>query len=362
MYMKINKYLGFDMFGYKNEIVQNDLRRVVNESLPWNNLNGKSCLVTGANGMIATYIVYFLMYLNREHDINVHVIALSRSRTKSEELFGDFLKDLCFELMIQDICEPITYAGNIDYIFHFAGNSSPYCIKNDPVGIMKSNLVGTINVLELARMKDVKKVLLASTREVYGENNEEDSLMESSFGHLDCLDARSCYPESKRAAETLCESYHLQYGVPFNTARIAHAYGPGMRLKNDGRVMADLLNYVIHNQNIILKSTGEAKRAFCYVSDVLSGLMYILFKGKDGEAYNLANEKEEITIKDLAETLVQISTDKNLRIVYDIPNKRSMIYCNYKRVRLNTIKLEKLDWKPSISLQKGIKKLLGTIK
>lgn len=350
------------MLNYKNKIIQNDLWRVANESLPWNRLDGKSCLITGANGMIATYIIYFLMFLNQKHSINIHVVALSRNRAKSEELFADFLTNSCFDLIIQDVCEPINYTGNIDYVFHFAGNSSPYCIKNDPVGIMKSNLVGTINVLELARMKGVEKVLFASTREVYGENNEEDSLTETSFGHLDCLDARSCYPESKRAAETLCESYHLQYGVPFNTIRIAHAYGPGMKLENDGRVMADLLNYVIHNQNIVLKSTGEAKRAFCYISDLLSGLMYILFEGKDGEAYNLANEKEEVTIKDLAEMLVQISTDKNLRIVYDIPNERSMVYCNYKRVKLNIIKLEELGWNPYISLQNGIKKLLGTVK
>ena len=349
------------MFGYRNEIVQNDLRRVVNESLPWNNLNGKSCLVTGTNGMIATYIVYFLMYLNREHDMNVHVIALSRSRAKSEELFADFLTDSHFELKIQDVCEPINHAGNIDYIFHFAGNSSPYCIKNDPVGIMKSNLVGTINVLELARMKGVEKVLFASTREVYGENNQKENLTETSFGHLDCLDARSCYPESKRAAETLCESYHLQYGIPFNTVRIAHAYGPGMRLENDGRVMADLLNYVVHNQNIILKSRGEAKRAFCYVSDALSGLLYILLDGKDGEAYNLANEKEEITIRGLAEMLINLFPDKQLQLSYDILQESSALYCKYKRIGLNTRKLVSLGWQPAVSLREGIKSILMAV-
>lgn len=361
MYMRINKYLDFSMFSYKNEVVQNDLRKVIEESMPWDYLNEKTCLVTGSNGMIATYIVYFLMFLNREYGMNIHVIALSRNRIKSEELFVDFLTDSHFEMMTQDVCESIEYDGKIDYIFHFAGNSSPYCIKHDPVGIMKSNLIGTINVLELARMKCVKKVVFASTREVYGENVREVSLTESSFGHLDCLDARSCYPESKRAAETLCESYHLQYGIPFNTVRIAHAYGAGMRLENDGRVMADLLNYVVNNQNIVLKSTGEAKRAFCYVSDVLSGLMFILLEGKNDEAYNLANEKEEVSIRDLAEILIQMSPNRNLRVEYDIPRSQSSLYCNYKRVGLDTSKLESLGWQPKISLKEGLNKILDDL-
>lgn len=350
------------MFGFNSEVVQTDLQKVVEESLPWDNLNDKTCLVTGSNGMIATYIIYFLMFLNRKYCMNIHVIALSRNRIKSEELFVDFLTDSHFEMMIQDVCESIEYGGKIDYIFHFAGNSSPYCIKHDPVGIMKSNLVGTINVLELARVKCVEKVMFASTREVYGENVKEVSLTESSFGHLDCLDARSCYPESKRAAETLCESYHLQYGIPFNTVRIAHAYGPGMRLDNDGRVMADLLNYVVRNQNIVLKSTGEVKRAFCYVSDVLSGLMFILLGGKNGEAYNLANEDEEISIRDLAEILIQMSPNRNLRVEYDIPRSQSSLYCNYKRVGLDVNSLKKLGWKPFISLQNGLNKLFKVVK
>lgn len=362
MFMKINKYLGFSMFGYKSEVVQNDLRKVAEEFMPWGKLNDKTCLVTGSNGMIATYIVYFLMFLNREYGMNIHVIALSRNRIKSEELFVDFLTDLNFEIMIQDVCNSINYVGGIDYIFHFAGNSSPYCIKNDPVGIMKSNLIGTINVLELARKKSVKKVLFASTREVYGENLKEERLTESSFGHLNCLDARSCYPESKRAAETLCESYHLQYGIPFNTVRIAHAYGPGMRLENDGRVMADLLNYVMHEQNIILKSNGNAKRAFCYVSDVLSGLMYILLFGENGEAYNLANENEEISIKGLAELIIKMIPGSNLKVEYDIPLKQSSLYCRYKRVGLDVNSLKKLGWKPFISLQNGLINVLKSVK
>ena len=147
--MRTNKYLDFDMFGYKNDIVRNDREEMLRADLPWDRLEGKSCLVTGANGMIATYMVYLLMSLVRDKGMDIRVVALSRDRKRPEELFADFLEDPHFELLIQDVCEPIHLEGRLDYIFHFAGNASPYYIRHDPVGIMKSNLLGTINVLEL---------------------------------------------------------------------------------------------------------------------------------------------------------------------------------------------------------------------
>lgn len=358
--MKINRYLDFnDMFRYKNTIVRNDMEEMLRVNLPWDKLGGKSCLVTGANGMIATYMVYLLMSLVRDKGMDIRVVALSRDRKRAEELFADFLEDPHFELLIQDVCESIHREGGMDYIFHFAGNASPYYIQNDPVGIMKSNLLGTINVLELAREKETEKVLFASTREVYGDNAGKASLAESSFGRLDCLDARSCYPESKRAAETLCKSYYLQYGIDFNSVRIAHTYGPGMRLENDGRVMADLLNFVIQNKNIVLRSKGEALRAFCYITDTLLGLMFVLLYGEEASAYNLANETEETSVRSLAETLIGMSPDKGLRIDYDIPENQSVVYCDYIRVALDTSRLEALGWKPCVSLEKGMKRVLG---
>lgn len=359
MYMRINKFLVFNrnMFKYKNIVVQNDLIEIRETPISWNQLEGKSCLVTGANGMIATYMVYLLMSLVQEKGMNIHIIALSRNRKKSEELFSDFLKDPHFELLIQDVCDPIHIEGQLDFLFHFAGNASPYYIKNDPVGIMKSNLLGTINVLELARKKGVEKVMFTSTREVYGENKNMTSLTETSFGIIDCMDGRSCYPESKRAAESLCKSYYLQYGVNFNSVRIAHTYGPNMKLDNDGRVMADLIGFVTKGKNIVLKSQGNALRAFCYITDTLLGLMYILFYGEKADAYNLANEKEEISIYSLAEILIEISQNKDLKIDYEILNNQSNIYCNYIRIGLNTSKLESLGWQPTIGLKDGLTRI-----
>ena len=209
-----------------------------------------------------------------------------------------------------------------------------------------------MNVLELARKKQTAKVLFASTREVYGANEHADKLDECSYGVLDPLNARSCYPESKRAAETLLKSYYLQYGVAFNTIRIAHAYGPTMKLENDGRVMADLMGDVVAGRDIVLKSSGEAIRAFLYITDAVLGMFTVLFKGKAGEAYNLANETEPISIRDLAQRLASSRNDKTIQVVINEGDQKG--YCTYRRTALDTTAIELLGWKPQTSLKEGI--------
>lgn len=347
------------MFEYKNMVVQEDLKQMAEEHLDWHQFDGKTILVTGATGMLATYISYFLLFLKEEKDIDLRLLALCRTKSKAETIFKRFLNKPYFYLLLQDVCEPIQYDGNIDYIFHLAGNASPYFINSDPVGIVKSNMIGTFNILELAKEKNTTKVLFASTREVYGKNEKEESLTETSFGAIDPMENRSCYPESKRAAETIFRSYFLQYGINFNALRIAHSYGPGMNLHSDGRVMADLMGNVVDGKDIELKSTGEALRAFCYISDAVTGIFYAALKGEPGEAYNLANETEEISIRDLAQMLVSLRKDKDLKVVFNIPETNTG-YCNYKRVGLNTLKIESLGWKPRTKLNMGIKRTLDS--
>lgn len=339
----------------KNIIIE-DLRKICQADLPWQQLDGKTVLVTGATGMLASYVTWLLLFLHEEAGIDVSVVALCRNPQKAEHYYGSYVGKPYFHLLTQDVCNPIVYDGAVDYIFHLAGNASPYFINTDPVGIMKCNLVGTMNVLELARKKQTVKVVFASTREVYGANEHADKLDECSYGVLDPLDARSCYPESKRAAETLLKSYYLQYGVAFNTIRIAHAYGPTMKLEKDGRVMADLMGDVIAGRDIVLKSSGEAIRAFLYITDAVLGMFTVLFKGRAGEAYNLANETEPVCIRDLAKLLASYRNDKIIQVVINEGDQKG--YCAYRRNALDTTAIEQLGWKPQVSLREGIKKVL----
>ncbi len=342
----------------KRVIILEDLRRMSEARLPWRELDGKTVLVTGATGMLASYVTWLLLYLHEHAGINVSVVALCRNRQRAEQYFGSYVGKSYFSLLIQDVCEPIAYEGQLDYVFHLAGNASPHFINTDPVGIMKCNLQGTINVLELARQKQVSKVLFASTREVYGKNEDAELLNESAFGTLDPLDARSCYPESKRAAETLLKSYRLQYGVDFNTIRIAHAYGPTMTLENDGRVMADLVGDVVAGRDIVLKSSGEAVRAFLYVTDAVVGMFTVLFHGETAKAYNLANETEPVSIRELAQRLAASRNDKTIRVVVNEGDQKG--YCAYRRTALDTTAIGHLGWKPRVSLGEGITRVVSS--
>lgn len=341
-----------------SEVIIEDLQSISEADLPWRELDGKTVLITGATGMLASYVTELLLYLHEHAGINITVIALCRNRQKAEQYFGSYLAKSYFHLLIQDVCTPIAYGGKVDYVFHLAGNASPYFINSDPVGIMKCNLLGTINVLEYARKCHTIKVIFASTREVYGKNEEAELLDEQAFGTLNPLDDRSCYPESKRAAETLLKSYYLQYGVNFNTIRIAHSYGPTMKLENDGRVMADLMGDVVAGRDIMLKSSGEAVRAFLYITDAVAGMFTVLFHGEPAMAYNLANETEPISIKDLAHMMATLREDKKIKVVVSEGGQKG--YCTYRRTALDTSAIEQLGWKPQISLKEGINRVLRT--
>lgn len=347
---------------YENEIMQQDMENIEkNTSIPFEKLKDKSILVTGATGMLAYYFVCSLMFMNEKRDYNIHVIALARNKEKAIKQFKCFEGNGQFELIFQDVCEDIQYKNNVDYILHAAGNSSPFHIKNKPVDIIKTNTVGTIKVLELARQQKncLKNIVYTSTREIYGKVENEKLIHEDCMGILDPLDSRSCYPESKRIAEQLFKSYSVQYSLPFNITRIAHSYGPGMQTENDGRVMSDFVSDVIDNRNIILKSSGKARRAFCYVNDAVSALLMVMLKGVNGEAYNIANELEDYEIRDVAEMMVKSFPEKNIHVDYQIQQNDGG-YCNYKRVALSTKKLEELGWIPKVNLKEGILKTINS--
>ncbi len=341
---------------YNNPVVSEDLGRIVSSVPNISTLKNSTVLITGANGMLATYLVYTLLYLNDTTKCNTKVVALVRNGKRAEERFGQVSQRDDLRLLVQDVCAPISINESVDYIIHAAGNASPRSIVNDPVGIISANTVGTLNVLEFAREKQVKCVLFTSTREVYGKTGEGiTSIKESDYGSIDSLEARSCYPESKRIAETLCKSYYVQHGLPFKVVRIAHAYGPGMVIENDGRVMADFIGDVVANRHIVLKSDGSAERAFCYISDAITAIFTVMLNGRDAEAYNLANETQPLPIGEVARMLVDLFPEKELKVKFDLSQAKSnMGYSKIARVGLDTSKLNALGWTPRVKLEEGL--------
>lgn len=337
-----------------NTIILDDINEIINNStssIPF--LKNKSILITGANGMLSSYLVATFLKLNQNLNTNIKIYALVRNKEKFYSKMGIFQEEN-ITVIEQDICKKIDLEEKIDIIFHFASSSNPQTILNSPIDIIKANTLGTYNVLEFSK-KNKSYVVFSSTREIYGKTNELEAIKETDYGILDPSDLRSCYPESKRMAENMMICYNYQYNIPYCILRIAHSYGPGMIINNDGRIMADLIGNIVNRQDIILKSKGEAKRSFCYVSDAITGVLIAMSKEKN-QIYNLSNEKEEITIKELANLMSSMYKDKQISVIYNIPKERSKGYVSFKRTPLDTSKIEKHGWTPKVKLQEGITK------
>ncbi|MBU4038104.1 MAG: NAD-dependent epimerase/dehydratase family protein, partial [Proteobacteria bacterium] len=295
----------------------------------------------------------------KDANANISVIGLVRNRAKAADRFKNYANNKNLKLIEHDLGSnrPIEIDCNIDYVVHAASQASPKYYGTDPVGTMLPNIIGTFNLLELARKKKSTGFLLFSSGEVYGQlNDEQISVSENTYGSLDPMDVRSCYGESKRAAETLCVSYFQQYHVPVKIARIFHTYGPGMKL-DDGRVFCDFVSQIVKNENIVLNSDGSAKRAFCYISDATKAFFKILLDGENGLAYNVGNDEMFVSIKQLAECLVNLFPEDRLQIVMD----ESQQAPGYMQSKVNackpdTSRMRKLGWSPKISIEAGFRR------
>ena len=306
-----------------------------------------SILITGANGLIASDLVDTLMYFNKEYAINNRIIALCRNKERAQKRFTSFLDCPLFELEIQDIRE-FRMEQYVDYIVHAASNAHPRAYAMRPIETMQTNLLGTMRILNYASSEQCKKVVYVSTSEIYGEVPDGmDRFQETEFGCINTLNPRSCYSESKRCAETLCACYAKERGVDISVVRPGYVYGRQITEENS-RADAQFLRRVLAKENIIMKSKGEQKRSYCYVMDAVTALLYVMVRGKTGEAYNIANSNSEATIKQFAETMAQIG---DVSVESDLPSEEERSgYSVIKNSLLDDGKLKKLGWKASYDL------------
>lgn len=339
-----------------NPVIEEDINKILDAQIDFKKLENKTVLVTGASGMIGTYILYTLVALNDLKSYNIKVVALFRNREKLP-LYLRNRDDII--ILEQDVCDRIDYNEKIDYIIHAASPASPKIMSEKPVDTIMANTLGTYNTLKLAEKNHVKAYLYISSREVYGEPlSGQKTFDENTYGFVDPLQPRSCYPEGKKAAETICMSFKEQYGVNVKIARPAHTYGPGMSIY-DGRVQADFLKNIVQNENIIMKSTGEALRTYTYIRDVISALFLVLLDSDD-VVYNMADEKAEITIKGLAELLVGLYPERNLKVEMHISDNQKGC-APFKLGIIDSSKIKKLGWKPTVTLEEGFKRTVEYI-
>ena len=342
----------------ENHIICEDVERIVGEDLPWEKLRGSTALVTGASGMVPSYVLYTLLGLNDSMDMGIKVIALVRNEEKARRILGSVLERDDVELIAQDVSIPLEYDGDIDYIFHGGSAARPREHSAAPTATIRANLVGTFNLLDLAVNSHAKAFVLMSSSEVYGQVPAgTKSISETDYGYLDCLNPRSCYSEGKRAAETICASFKAQYGIDCKTPRFAHIYGPGLGL-NDGRVQADFAANVFRGEDIVMNSDGSSMRSYTYVGDAVSGIFYILLKGSE-TAYNVADSDNTISIRQLAEAFLASRPEKNLKLVMNIDQSKKASYNPAAFIGLDNSKLKALGWAPKVSVAEGTARMIS---
>lgn len=349
-----------------NPIIQEDLERIINfKAVDWKAFQGKTVLISGANGMLPSYIVETLLYLNKKFDYHVKIVALVRNIEKAHKCFSEHIKDDALEFLVQDVAQPLKYNGDIHFMIHAASQAAPSYYGVDPVGTFKANTLGTINMLELAKEKKVEGFLYFSTGSVYGMVPGEKALLqEENQGLTNTLDVRSCYAESKRAGENACVCYYCQYGVPVKMVRIFHTFGPKINL-NDGRVFSDFCKNILNSDNIVLKSDGSAKRSFCYVADAIQAYFLVLLNGEPATAYNVGgDEAHEISIRDLSEMLVDLYPEKQLKVVSDI-NESDLTYTKMRTPQKQALpdlcKIRALGWDLSTTVKDSFRRTIDSL-
>ena len=347
------------MYTVSNLVIQKDIEEVIHADIPWSALYKSTVVVSGAGGFIPSYIVKTLLYLNKKDNARITVIALVRSREKATEKFSEYVEEKRLQLVVHDVNNPLEIDGSVDFIIHAASHASPRYFLIDPIGTIRPNVLGTINLLELAREKKITSFLYISSGEIYGTfADDTKSISESDSGYIDPLSVRSCYAESKRMGENICASYFHQYGVPIRIVRPFHVYGPGMAM-DDGRVQADFVSNVVKGEDIVMKSDGKNYRTFCYISDAVRAFFTVLLKGKNGEAYNVGNDTAEIQINDLAKLLAHRVSRKKIQVIRQARKKEERYRESpIKRCRPNIEKIMKLGWKPRYSLEEGFRRTI----
>ena len=331
-----------------------DVSAAVNGVCGLEKLRNARVLITGATGLVGAFLTDALISLNRKENYNMTITALCRNAQRARERFGENVHVIAADVScVQTLPE-------CDFIVHAASNAHPKAFSADPVGTMLGNILGVRNLLEHLRNQGFGRLLFVSTGEIYGDNPSiADGFSETDFGRVDSMNPRACYPESKRAAETLCASYLSQYHVESVVARLCYVYGPTIT-KENSRADAQFLRNALAGEDIVMKSAGSQVRSYCYVADAVRALLILLLNGEAGNAYNVANRDSERSIREYAQALADVS---GVQLRFELPEdaeKRG--YSTVSRAVQKPDKLEKLGWRPQFSFEEGIEHTYRIIK
>lgn len=312
-------------------------------------------LITGATGYIGSLITEYLIQQGNK------VVVIIRNVEKLNPLLKEKV-----EIIIADIRDTVTMehiVGQYDYIIHCAAPTrSTYMISN-PVEVADSIVNGTQNILQIAKRSNVKGMVYLSSMEVYGQINCSNGrkVSENELGEINITNIRSCYPLAKRMAEHYCSLYYNEYGVPVKVARLAQTFGRGGSTE-DNRVFAQFAKAVCNQRDIVLHTKGNSVGNYCDVDDAISGILYLLKHGEAGQAYNIVNEANTMTIHEMAEMVAEKIASGKIQVVFDIPKDNIYGYAPVTGLRLSGAKMKALGWEAKICLEEMYQKLINCYK
>lgn len=344
----------------EKKLYQEEIKDQLSLSLPWEKLKNKSILLSGATGMIGSYLIDLIMAKNQFHSLNCKVYAISRQEEKARLRFAPYWDRPNFQYYSQDINQELTLPDfRAEYVIHGASNTHPVAYATDPIGTIMTNITGTAHLLDFAKSVECRRFVFLSSVEIYGENTSSAlRFREEDCGYIDCNTMRAGYPESKRAGEALCQAYIHQESMDAVILRLARVYGPTM-LSSDSKALAQFLKKGAAKEDIILKSQGTQHYSYTYAGDAVSAILWAMLQGECGHAYNVADPDSDITLKDLASLIAKHAGTK---VIFQIPDEvESAGYSHATRALLDGSKLKSLGWNPRETIQTGIEKTLSLL-
>ena len=323
-------------------------------------LSGKTLLITGGAGFLGNYFIGVLDFLNKNVlgkpcmiiSVDNFITGLSY---RIEE--GNY-----FRAIKHNVKEPLKIDGNVDYIIHAAGIASPKFYREYKIETMEVATLGTKNMLELAKEKNVRSMLFFSSSEVYGDPDPSYVPTPETYnGNVSCIGPRANYDESKRLGETLCVVYFEAYSIPVKIVRPFNVYGPGMRL-DDYRVIPNFAAYMLKGKPLPVYGAGNHTRTFCYISDAITGFFRVLLSSHNGEPFNVGNDDIELSIEELAKIMTELFSYK-AGIDHRGGLNDAYSQADPKRRCPDLTKIRtKLNYKPKIGLKTGLARFMQWVK
>lgn len=328
---------------------QADILQIIEKKELFSSLEGSAILVTGATGLIGSMLVKTVLAAAKKYSIRIKIIGQVRNLEKARKVYGDLFGEIEF---VSDPNVPC------DYIIHTVSPTTSKFFIEHPVETIKASVESAMEILEVAKSNDASVVYLSSM-EQYGVPYEHGQKMtEDKVGVIDHLNIRSSYSESKRLCECLCASYAAEYDINVKIARIAQTFGAGVPLA-DNRMPMQFARAAAEAHDIILHTEGKSIANFVYLSDAIAGILMILEKGKKGQAYNVCNDLETRSIRDIAELVAQKVAGGSIRV--QIEKKENMGYAPDTAMYLDSGKLRELGWKAEIGMTEAYKRLVEYI-